>query len=247
MAITIINLIILSASNYQHKIIIIVSWDFLFQIHIEIVINISIVNIIAIKMLLRWLSRSTSTSQRRDRARLISIMWVFVINIIYFISIYPMTINIMTISINIYITAHIFDNCKVIDICGTPKEGGTGLQNLRECIQVGRGEYDVSVLYVIFMIYMIYIICVIYLIDMIWYNMIYDFKLQDDIIRSVFLVGGREVQLWTCEAEEAFLETDVHELHWEVNRLSILSISPRILTQIFLNWTLPPCSVSETK
>ena len=51
---------------------------------------------------------------------------------------------------------------------------------------------------------------------MIWYNMIYDFKLQDDIIRSVFLVGGREVQLWTCEAEEAFLETDVHELHWEV-------------------------------
>ena len=174
----------------------------------------------------RWLSRSTSTSQRRDRARLISIMWVFVINIIYFISIYPMTINIMTISINIYITAHIFDNCKVIDICGTPKEGGTGLQNLRECIQVGRGEYDVSVLYMIFMI------CMIYLIDMIWYNMIYDFKLQDDIIRSVFLVGGREVQLWTCEAEEAFLETDVHELHWEVNRLSILSISSRILSKL---------------
>ena len=44
--------------------------------------------------------------------------------------------------------------------------------------------------------------------------MIYDFKkLQDNIIRSVFLVGGREVQLRTCETEEAFLETDVHELH----------------------------------
>ena len=24
---------------------------------------------------------------------------------------------------------------RVIDLCGTPKEGGTGLQNLRECIQ----------------------------------------------------------------------------------------------------------------
>ena len=23
----------------------------------------------------------------------------------------------------------------IIDLCGTPKEGGTGLQNLRECIQ----------------------------------------------------------------------------------------------------------------
>ena len=167
--------------------------------------------------------------------------------IIYFISIYPMTINIMSNSIKINITAHIFDNCKVIDICGTPKEGGTGLQNLRECIQVGRGEYDVSVLYLIYMICMIYIIYVIYLI---WYNMIYYFKkLQDNIIRSVFLVGGREVQLWTCEAEEAFLETDVHELHWEVNRLSILSISSRILTQIHFNWTPlpPPCSVSKTK
>ena len=72
-------------SNYHHKIIIIVSWDFLLHIHIEIVINISIVIIIviAIKMLCRWLSRSTSTSQRRDRAKHISIMWGLVINIIY--------------------------------------------------------------------------------------------------------------------------------------------------------------------
>ena len=173
MAITIISLIISTASNYHLKIIIIVSWDFLLHIHIDIVINISIVVIIitiiaiAIKMLLRWLSRSTSTSQRRDRARLISIMWGFVINIIYFISIYPMTINIMYISIKIYLT-HIFDNYKVIDICGTPKEGGTGLQNLRECIQVGRGECDVSLLYMIYMICVIYIIYVIYLMYMIW-------------------------------------------------------------------------------
>ena len=184
-AILTIIAIIVIVDNYQsvyinciksnHKIIIIVSWDFLLHIHIDIVINISIVVIIitiiviVIKMLLRWLSRSTSTSQRRDRARLISIMWGFVINIIYFINIYPMTINIMSVSIKIYITAHIFDNCKVIDICGTPKEGGTGLQNLRECIQVGRGECDVSLLYMIYMICVIYIIYVIYLIYMIWY------------------------------------------------------------------------------
>ena len=31
---------------------------------------------------------------------------------------------------------------KVIDLCGTPKEGGTGLQNLRDCIQVIEIEYD---------------------------------------------------------------------------------------------------------
>merc|ERR1711972_1103608 len=30
----------------------------------------------------------------------------------------------------------------VIDLCGTPKEGGTGLQNLRECIQWTEEKYN---------------------------------------------------------------------------------------------------------
>ena len=34
------------------------------------------------------------------------------------------------------------DHQKVIDLCGTTKEGGTGLQNLRDCIQVIEIEYD---------------------------------------------------------------------------------------------------------
>ena len=76
-------------------------------------------------------------------------------------------------------------------------------------------DFSVIIFWYVFDVYDVYDVYDIY--D------IYDFKLQDDIIKSVFLVGGREVQLWTCEAEEAFLETDVHELHWEVNRLSILS------------------------
>ena len=43
--------------------------------------------------------------------------------------------------------------------------------------------------------YDIYHICDMFDIYDLILDMIYDFKLQDDIIRSVFLVGGREVQL----------------------------------------------------
>ena len=45
-----------------------------------------------------------------------------------------------------------------------------------------------------------------------------------DSAYNMFSVGWGEVQLWAGEDEETILETDVHKLHWKVNRGEISKI-----------------------